>query len=318
MNNTIVSVCMITYNHENFIREAIDGVLMQKTDFPIELIIGEDCSTDGTRKIVMEYARKYPDIIRPLLPDSNLGMMKNFIETMQAATGKYIALCEGDDYWTDPYKLQKQVDFLEANEEYSLCCHRFNYHYQINNTFDNNDPYSKILNSNKIGIELDLQLFEQGIMPQVLTVVFRKEKFDFDFINQLKFFYDVPMFYSFLRCEKLFLMNFYGGNYRKHLGGIYTSKNPLQLAELPYYTFKELYNFDKINSLRNLYEYYLKAYSYVYFKYSDNIKIKIIIRFYKECNYLNFSTRNKIILLIRITKALLIRFTRKMLYKNKH
>ena len=112
MNNVTVSVLMITYNHENFIREAIEGVLMQKTDFPIELIIGEDCSTDGTRKIVMEYASKYPDIIRPLLPDSNLGMMKNFIETMQAATGKYIALCEGDDYWTDPYKLQKQVDIL--------------------------------------------------------------------------------------------------------------------------------------------------------------------------------------------------------------
>jgi glycosyltransferase involved in cell wall biosynthesis len=96
---------------------------MQQVNFPIELIIGEDCSTDGTRKIVMEYARKYPDIIRPLLPDSNLGMMKNFIETMQAATGKYIALCEGDDYWTDPYKLQKQVDFLEANPEYSFCFH---------------------------------------------------------------------------------------------------------------------------------------------------------------------------------------------------
>ena len=112
----IVSVLMITYNHENFIREAIDGVLMQKTTFPIELIIGEDCSTDSTRKIVVEYAEKYPDLIRPLLPGSNLGMMKNFNKTMEAAKGKYIAICEGDDYWTDPLKLQKQVDILEANE----------------------------------------------------------------------------------------------------------------------------------------------------------------------------------------------------------
>lgn len=119
----IVSICMITYNHEKFISEAIEGVLMQKTTFPIELIIGEDCSTDNTRKIVAEYAEKYPEIIRPLLPEKNLGMMKNFIDTMQAATGTYIALCEGDDYWTDPYKLQKQVDFLEANEEYSICFH---------------------------------------------------------------------------------------------------------------------------------------------------------------------------------------------------
>jgi len=118
--SVIVSVCMITYNHENFIREAIEGVLMQKTDFPIELIIGEDCSTDNTRSIVLEYASKYPEIIRPLLPEKNLGVMKNFIETLLAAIGKYIALCEGDDYWTDPYKLQKQVDFLEANEAYSF------------------------------------------------------------------------------------------------------------------------------------------------------------------------------------------------------
>ena len=122
----IVSVCMITYNHENFIREAINGVLIQKTDFPIELIIGEDCSTDNTRKIVAEYALKYPDIIQPLLPEKNLGMMKNSIETMQAASGKYIALCEGDDYWTDPYKLQKQVDFLEANEDFAICFHKAN------------------------------------------------------------------------------------------------------------------------------------------------------------------------------------------------
>jgi len=139
MNKPLVSVLMITYNHENFIREAIEGVLMQKTVFSIELIIGEDCSTDNTRKIVVEYAEKYPKVIRPLLSENNLGMMKNFIETMQAASGKYIAICEGDDYWTDPLKLQKQVDFLEANEEYSMCFHK-----------------SKVLNQNTSGF-----IFEQ-------------------------------------------------------------------------------------------------------------------------------------------------------------
>lgn len=119
----IVSVCMITYNHEKFISEAIEGVLMQKTTFPIELIIGEDCSTDATRSICVDYKKNYPEIIKLQLPETNKGMMRNFIENMQAATGKYIALCEGDDYWTDPYKLQKQVDFLDANEEYSFCFH---------------------------------------------------------------------------------------------------------------------------------------------------------------------------------------------------
>jgi len=114
-----VSVCMITYNHEPYIRQAIEGVLMQKCNFPIELIIGEDCSTDNTRHICNEYTAKYPEI--NLLPSEiNLGVILNFFKTLQASTGKYIAICEGDDYWTDPYKLQKQVDFLEANTEYGL------------------------------------------------------------------------------------------------------------------------------------------------------------------------------------------------------
>ena len=114
---------MITYNHEKYISEAIEGVLMQKATFPIELIIGEDCSTDNTREIVLEYAEKYPDIIHPLLPEGNLGMMRNFIKTMEDAKGKYIALCEGDDYWTDPYKLQKQINFLETNRDFIACFH---------------------------------------------------------------------------------------------------------------------------------------------------------------------------------------------------
>jgi len=118
-----VTVCMITYNHEAFISEAIEGVMMQQTSFPIELIIGEDCSTDRTRKICQEYKLKYPDKIKLLLPESNLGMMRNFYTTLDVSTGKYLALCEGDDYWTDPHKLQKQVDFLEANEDYAICFH---------------------------------------------------------------------------------------------------------------------------------------------------------------------------------------------------
>jgi glycosyltransferase involved in cell wall biosynthesis len=121
--NQMVSVCMITYNHEAYISEAIEGVLMQQTTFSIELIIGEDCSTDNTRNICIEYQEKYPDKIKLLLPETNLGMMQNFITSLQACTGKYIALCEGDDYWTDPLKLQKQVDFLEANKDYSICFH---------------------------------------------------------------------------------------------------------------------------------------------------------------------------------------------------
>ena len=125
--NPRVSVDMITYNHEKFIVQAIESVLMQETDFPVELIIGEDCSTDGTRRIVKVYAEKYPNVIRALLPEHNLGMLKNGTEVMRACRGKYVAYCEGDDYWTDPEKLQRQVDLMEAHPELALCHHTVNY-----------------------------------------------------------------------------------------------------------------------------------------------------------------------------------------------
>jgi glycosyltransferase involved in cell wall biosynthesis len=120
-----VSVCMITYNHEAFISEAIESVLMQQTDFEYELVIGEDCSTDRTREIVVEYAKKYPDRIRLLLHEQNMGLMgkKNLVATYRACRGMYIALLEGDDYWTDPLKLQKQVDYMESHRDCALCFH---------------------------------------------------------------------------------------------------------------------------------------------------------------------------------------------------
>ncbi len=126
-----VSVCIVTYNHEPYIARAIEGALMQQTDFPYEIVIGEDDSSDNTRAIVNSYGERYPDKIRLLLNDrSNVIYISgrptgrwNFVNTLKHAQGKYIALCEGDDYWTDPTKLQKQVDFLENHPECAICFH---------------------------------------------------------------------------------------------------------------------------------------------------------------------------------------------------
>jgi glycosyltransferase involved in cell wall biosynthesis len=117
----LVSIRTSTYNHGPYIKECIEGVLMQKTSFPVEYIIGEDYSTDETRKTVFEYAQKYPEKIRVITADYNVGSKANGRRCIRACRGKYMALCEGDDYWTDPYKLQKQVDFLEKNSEYGMC-----------------------------------------------------------------------------------------------------------------------------------------------------------------------------------------------------
>lgn len=121
----MLSVRIVTYQHVNYIAECIDNVLCQQTNFPFEIVIGEDFSTDGTREIVFDYADRYPDKIRVITADMNVGVKANGQRVRKACRGKYIALLEGDDYWCDPLKLQKQVDFLEANPAYSLCYHDF-------------------------------------------------------------------------------------------------------------------------------------------------------------------------------------------------
>jgi glycosyltransferase involved in cell wall biosynthesis len=114
---------MITYNHEQYIRQSIEAVLSQVTNFDFQLVIGEDNSTDSTKEICLVFAERYPDKIKLITASANVGMSKNFLRTYKACKGKYIAFCEGDDYWTDTNKLQKQVDFLEANSDYCACFH---------------------------------------------------------------------------------------------------------------------------------------------------------------------------------------------------
>ncbi len=118
-----LSVCVFTYNHAAYISQTIESILMQKSDFDFEIVIGEDNSTDGTREIVQEYQLKYPGKVRAILNPENKGMMKNNIDTILACRGEYIALMDGDDFWTNPQKVQKQVDFLNANSSYAFCFH---------------------------------------------------------------------------------------------------------------------------------------------------------------------------------------------------
>lgn len=114
---------VITYNHERYIRAALDSIVAQQTTFAMELVVGEDCSTDATRAILLEYQARHPALMRLLLHEHNLGVSHNWETTLQVCRGKYIALLEGDDYWTSPHKLQQQVDFLEARPGFSLCFH---------------------------------------------------------------------------------------------------------------------------------------------------------------------------------------------------
>ncbi|MDT0644240.1 glycosyltransferase [Zunongwangia sp. F363] len=116
-----VSACIITYNHEKFLRKCLDGAISQNLDFPYEIVIGEDKSTDNTLAICKEYQNRYPDLIRLIERPANLGMLGNWTGTLGECNGEYIAVCEGDDYWIDPDKLKKQIDFLDNNKQYVLC-----------------------------------------------------------------------------------------------------------------------------------------------------------------------------------------------------
>ncbi len=120
MSNPLVEIIMVTYNHEKYIAKAIESVLMQKTTFPFHLIIGEDCSTDGTREICSEYAEKNPDIITIIGHKTNQGLLKNYKSVFEISTSIYFAILEGDDYWNDENKLQKQYDYLEDNPDVGL------------------------------------------------------------------------------------------------------------------------------------------------------------------------------------------------------
>lgn len=122
----LVSISCITYNHARYIRQCLDGFVLQKTTFPFEVLIHDDASTDGTADIIREYEMKYPYIIKPIYEQENQwvkGRRGSAVFNFPRAKGKYIALCEGDDYWIDPLKLQKQVDFLELHSNYSMCFH---------------------------------------------------------------------------------------------------------------------------------------------------------------------------------------------------
>lgn len=118
--NIKVSACIITYNQAAYIRDCLEKAVNQQISFGYEIVVSDDCSTDGTSEICREYAEKNPILIRYHRREQNLGVQKNWIKTLSECRGEYIAICEGDDYWSDPFKLQKQVNFLEANPEYSI------------------------------------------------------------------------------------------------------------------------------------------------------------------------------------------------------
>jgi glycosyltransferase involved in cell wall biosynthesis len=190
-NQPLVSICCITYNHELYIKEAIDSFLMQETNFDFEIVISDDCSTDRTAQIISEYVIKAPNRFNFQTSKHNIGSENNFKKTLSLCKGKYIAICDGDDYWTDKKKLQKQVDFLEQNKEFVLVCHRTLFYYQKSNSFEEKNQHFFAETDNLI-ITMD-NLFNPFLM-KTNSIVFKKEGIDFKKFSTQKYVKDIFLF----------------------------------------------------------------------------------------------------------------------------
>ena len=213
----LVSICCITYNHENYIRDAIEGSLIQDTTFPVEILINDDASTDKTAEVIMQYEDKYPDIIFPIYQKENQksrGVRPNPTFNFPRASGKYIALCEGDDYWTDPYKLQKQVNFLEKTPEYSMCFHNAIVKYMNEKRPDK--LFSNLDEREYKGEEI----LREWTIPTA-SVVFKKEHLDYKLQTNKNFIYgDIVLFLQMAEKGKIWCIDEVMSVYRIHNEGM--------------------------------------------------------------------------------------------------
>ncbi|MDD3437221.1 MAG: glycosyltransferase [Candidatus Gastranaerophilales bacterium] len=143
----VVSTC---YNQENYIEQTLQGFVMQITNFPFEVLIVDDCSTDKTQEIITKYANEYPDLIKPIFREKNVGSLENFIDSLSMVKSEYVAICEGDDYWTDPLKLQRQTDFLDLNLDFSICFHPVRIFYEDGSESDKIYPGANMIGDRKV------------------------------------------------------------------------------------------------------------------------------------------------------------------------
>jgi glycosyltransferase involved in cell wall biosynthesis len=166
----LVSVIIITYNQENYIGQALESIVTQKTSFEFEVLVGDDMSTDKTPAIISDFAQRYPAIIKPIIRKKNLGPAPNFVETLKLSQGRYIAICEGDDYWTDPLKLQRQADFLDANPDCVVCFH------PVRVIYENGTHEDEIYPVQKDGFTLERLV--EGNFIQTNSVMYRATNYN--------------------------------------------------------------------------------------------------------------------------------------------
>lgn len=245
MSVPLVSIICCAYNHEPYIRQCLDGFIMQETNFPFEVLIHDDASTDRTADIIREYETKYPEIIKPIYQTENqyqkkIDVLSTFL--FPGVKGKYIAMCEGDDYWTDPLKLQKQVDFLENNQEYVLCTHYYTQFFQENLAFGATLPLEL---TGGVSFSLQDYITYRYWYTQPLTSVFRADLINRIISKHYNDFKDASLFFAILSYGKGYLYPDAMGVYRIQKGGVWSRASRQERIAADLRTMKGLYEVEK-------------------------------------------------------------------------
>ena len=247
-NNLKLSIVCHTYNQEKYISETLEGFLNQKTNFSFEIIIHDDASTDSTPEIINEYQEKYPELIKTILQkdnkySKNINIWTKY--TFPKCQGKYIAICEGDDYWTDEKKLQKQVDFLENNAEYVVTWTDY-LNYNGTDFKENDFGFSQEI------ITIDYNNIFNPYCTYSLTTVFLKSALDMNLLDSLKDYKDNSIYMLLLRNGNGAFMNFCSSVYRIHEGGVYSLKSLYFQRYSSYLNLKEIYDLVPESHTKNI------------------------------------------------------------------
>lgn len=249
----LVSVRIATYQHAPYIKRCIESILMQETNFPFEIIIGEDESTDGTREICKKFAEEHPDKIRLFLRDRNLSQYYengkivsrfNSRWNSMSCRGDLVAICEGDDYWTDKHKLQKQADFLLKNKDYSFCCSGYIHRNAVTGE-ERTVVHSKPGFEDGAGFTFGLEDMCKRWLTKTLTSMYRVNVFNFDILYQYKHGRDIHFFYHLITAGKGYYFKEVFGVYNVHPGGINSMQQGKVNTNAAYNSYKELFEFNK-------------------------------------------------------------------------
>lgn len=209
--NIKISIIVITYNQEKYIRAALDSIFSQKTEHKVEIIIADDASSDETPSVIREFAEKYPKKVILITRKNNLGSWNNFIDAIRRASGDYIAICEGDDFWTDHEKLQKQVSFLERNKNYSICFH------PVRVFYEGGEKDDAIFPERTSGFNLESLLVSNFI--QTNSVMYRRQDYDRLANNIMPGDWYLHLYHA--QFGKIGFINRVMSAYRRHHGGIW-------------------------------------------------------------------------------------------------